>query len=295
MPLVMKKYVAIFFLIVFHTTFCFSQNLISEDKLWSNVTFGTENPDIYKSSYWIKFQGDTTINNVQYKKILQADDSLHSDWYLNGFIREDIVAQKVYLFNNYTESDQLLYDFSLEKGDSILIWDGLTFAKIDTILYEPFGNSKDTVKQICFNKGCTHRWIKGIGSTRGVLNGLNTIMTVGAYYNLVCYYENDKLIYHNSQFDTCFPDSTTVSISMFDDKKKIEIFPNPAKNKITIYSQSGKISEVKIYDLTGTCLYQNLNINSNRIDLKTDNFSKGMYILKVKDEQDENSHKIIIQ
>lgn len=273
---------------------CFSQNLLTEDKLWSNVVFGSENPDVYKNSYWVKFQGDTTINNLIYKRILRANDSFHSEWYSNGFIREDTVAQKVYLFNSYTESDQLLYDFSLENGDSILVRDGY-YVKVDTILYEPFGNSKDTVKQICFNKGCTHRWIKGIGSTRGVLNGLNTIMTVGAYYNLVCYYENDKLIYHNSQFDTCFPDSTTVSISMFDDKKKIEIFPNPAKNKITIYSQSGKISEVKIYDLTGTCLYQNLNINSNRIDLKTDNFSKGMYILKVKDEQDENSHKIIIQ
>jgi hypothetical protein len=127
------------------------------------------------------------------------------------------------------------------------------------------------------------------------LEGLNAFYIAGAILKLVCYYENDNLVYHNPEFETCLPDSIPVSISMFGNKKDIEIFPNPASDKITIFSLNCNILEVEIYDLTGTCLYRNLNTDSNRIDLETDNLSKGMYVLKVRDEREKISHKIVIQ
>lgn len=268
------------------------RELVQEGKLWSNTKAETENIYNYRS-YWIKFQGDTLINDLVYNKVLQADDSLHSDWYVNGFIREDIAFQKVYLFDDYNQMDRLLYDFILEQGDSILTGDGESYAKVDTIIYEPFGNSTDILKQIYFDSG--GRWIEGIGSLWGVMEGLNAFFITGEITELVCYYENNNLVYHNPEFKTCFPDSTAVSVSMFGNKKDIEIFPNPASDKITIYSQNTRILEVEIYDLTGTCLYRNLIAGSNRIDLNTDNFPKGMYVLKVRDERDKISRKIVIQ
>lgn len=268
------------------------RELVQEGKLWSNTKAGTENIYNYRS-YWIKFQGDTLINDLEYKKVLQADDSIHSDWYVNGFIREDVANQKVYLFDSYSKEDMLLYDFRLEQGDSILAGDGVFFAKVDSVIYEPFGNSTDTLKQIYFDSGGV--WIEGIGSLWGVLEGLNAFYMVGAITELVCYYENDFLVYHNSDFETCFPDSTTVSVSMFGNKKDIEIFPNPSRDKITIYSQSRRILEVEIYDLAGICLYRKLNIETNQIDLNTDHFPKGIYVLKVRDERDTISRKIVIQ
>ena len=90
-------------------------------------------------------------------------------------------------------------------------------------------------------------------------------------------------------------DTATVSNSILKTQKDIEIFPNPASDKITIYSHSSRIIEVEIYDLTGICLYRSLNIVSNRIDLETDKLPKGMYILKVRVEQDKISRKIVIQ
>lgn len=259
MPFVMKTYVLIFFFMICHVNLCFSQNLLSEDKLWSNAIIGTENIDIYRSSYWIKFQGDTTLNNVQYKKILQANDSLHSDWFLSGFIREDDVAQKVYLFNNYTKSDVLLYDFSLEKGDSILMWDGLTSAKIDTILYEPFGDSKDSLKQICFYKGCTHKWIKGIGSSLGVLNGLNALKTVGAYNYLVCYYENEKLIYSNPLFNDCY---ITTGISPFHKTPEL-VKVISAPNGILVLELTSSVSgTIFIFNMLGEIVSQKKILDS---------------------------------
>ena len=90
-------------------------------------------------------------------------------------------------------------------------------------------------------------------------------------------------------------DTTTVSNAIFKNQKDIEIFPNPARDKITINSQCSRILAVEIYDLTGTCLYRNLNAGSNRIDLETDNLPKGLYVLKVRDERDTISRKIVIQ
>jgi len=277
---------------VIDTTAVQQNKLVQEGKLWSNTKAGTENINNYRS-YWIKFQGDTLINDLVYKKVLQADDSLHADWYVKEIIREDAANQKVYLYDNYSNEDLLLYDFSLEQGDSILTGNGESYAKVDTIIYEPFGNSTDTLKQIYFAWG--GRWIEGIGSLWGVLEGLNAFYMTGAITKLVCYFENGILVYHNPDFETCFPDNTTVSISKFGNKKNIEIFPNPAIDKITIYSQSSRISEVEIYDLTGTCLYRKLNIETNRIDLNTDNLPKGLYILKIRDERDTISRKIVIQ
>jgi hypothetical protein len=268
------------------------RELVQGGKLWSTTETGTENINNYRS-YWIKFQGDTLINDLEYKKVLQVDDSLYSDWYVNGFIREDAATQKVYLYDSYSNEDMLLYDFSLEQGDSILTGNGESYAKVDTIIYEPFGNSTDTLKQIYFAWG--GRWIEGIGSLWGVLEGLNAFYMTGAITKLVCYFENDILVYHNPDFETCFPDSTTVSVSMFGNKKDIEVFPNPASDKITINTPGSRIFEVEIYDLTGTCLYRKLNIETNRIDLNTDNLPKGLYILKIRDERDTISRKIVIQ
>jgi hypothetical protein len=78
-------------------------------------------------------------------------------------------------------------------------------------------------------------------------------------------------------------------------KENIKLFPNPARDKITIYSQRSRILAVEIYDLTGTCVYRNLNTGSNRIDLETDNLPKGLYVLKIRDERDTISRKIVIQ
>ena len=87
-------------------------------------------------------------------------------------------------------------------------------------------------------------------------------------------------------------DTTTNAI--IKNPRDIEIFPNPARDKITIYSQNSTILAVEMYDLTGTCVYRKLNVGSNLVNLETDKFPKGMYVLKVRDEMDKISRKIVI-
>jgi hypothetical protein len=268
------------------------RNLIQEGKIWSNTIIPSM-PGEYRS-YWIKFEEDTLINDLNYKKVMRADDSMHSEWHLGGFIREDNANQKVYLYNSYSQKEMLLYDFSLEQGDSILSWGGYQYVKVDTVIYEPFGNSTDSLKQICFFGSCSSRsWIEGIGSLSGILEGLE--ITVGGTPELVCYYENNNLIYHNPDFETCFPEGIVVSASMPDNKKNIEIFPNPARDKITLVSlPEHSIKEIWLYSITGTCLYSNTNVGSNLYKIQTGHFPAGSYILRVSNGIEVVTQKIVL-
>ena len=77
---------------------CKAQVLVSESKLWSTVESGTDNPESENyHSYWIKFEGDSIINQTLYKKMYRADDSLHTLWTSYGFMREDS-SKKVYAY-----------------------------------------------------------------------------------------------------------------------------------------------------------------------------------------------------
>lgn len=207
----MKK-VNLLIILMLSLLVCKGQSLLEEGKVWSNTSIGTMRGSTY-SSYFIKFKGDTVLNGLGYKKIMRSDDELHSIWTVKGFIREELATQKVFVFNGTTRKDRLIYDFSLKEGDSILTGEGQPYIKVKKIINAPFGNSSVIRKQICFfDSNASPFWIEGIGSVLGVLEGINSIYTTGAYKQLVCYYENEQLVYHNPEFSTCFPKGPKVSI-----------------------------------------------------------------------------------
>jgi Secretion system C-terminal sorting domain len=265
-----------------------SQTLVKENKLWSNTENGTENGYPWRSNY-IKFQGDTLINNVAYKKILRCNDSLQTDWFVNGYIREDTL-KKVFLFNEQNQTDELIYDFGLEVGDSLTKtnWDGWNIY-LGSIEYVTLENSAVPIRQLNFysdpdtSEGYwLATWYEGIGSTAGILWGLNVIWLVGGEFGLVCYFENDTLKYHHSGFSTCFPAGYRTDISdMKNDninKEEIYIYPNPTNGDLYIdFSEPKNYSDISIFDIKGQLLRQ--WENSNQIDIS--DFENGMYIISV--------------
>src|SRR5690606_23554836 len=108
------KQILLFSLLLFATSNNFAQITIEENKVWTVLSQGF-GPDYH--TFAIKFSGDTTINNIVYKKMLSsADSSLANSWgQSNIFMREDSL-HRIYKYNENEE--QLLYDFSLEVGDT---------------------------------------------------------------------------------------------------------------------------------------------------------------------------------
>lgn len=73
----------------------------------------------------------------------------------------------------------------------------------------------------------------------------------------------------------------------------ITLSPNPSSNQIVISHTNNKIiTDVKIHDLEGRTVYNQINNNSNRVLIDTQNFSNGMYFAEVFSEENRNSKKI---
>jgi len=182
-----------------------AQYLVSEASLWSCVetnTSGTPDPNFY----WVKFSGDTIINNVEYKHILRSPDSLKSHWLTVGYMREDSIG-RVYKIDNYFKDEVLSFDFSLQEGDSLHVW-GDFYYYVDSTALKPFGLDASPRKHIYF-KWTT--WIEGVASVSGPLWGLEYEDYVGVYPELICYFEDGELVYHNEKFSSCFPKVTSAS------------------------------------------------------------------------------------
>ena len=73
----------------------------------------------------------------------------------------------------------------------------------------------------------------------------------------------------------------------------VEIYPNPASNFININSNSNETSELIIKDMSGRVVSSE-KFNS-MIKVNVDNYSKGIYLIDIKNSQGFYSQKITIQ
>jgi|GEM_PF-873797 len=79
------------------------------------------------------------------------------------------------------------------------------------------------------------------------------------------------------------------------DNSSLNIFPNPASDKVTINS-ADKINAIEIYNMLGENVYTQTNLStsaSNEIGLS--NFQKGIYFVKIYQSEKICTEKIVIQ
>ena len=296
MPIIMKNasLIFIFMLILLH---CQGQNLLQEGKLWSNTSLGTMPGSTY-TSYLIKFIDDTTINGRQYRNIMKSKDELHANWSGNGYIREEADTRKVFVFNKLNQKDILLYDFSLKTGDSILTGNGATYVKVTDVTNAPFGSTMVIRKQISFfDMSGNTRWIEGIGSAWGILEGLNSFYTTGATSSQVCYYENEQLQYHNPGFSNCFPKGL---YSFIDEglKKQIPlVVVSYDKDRVmfTFNEMNTSNSVLQLFNLNGEKVLETRLAGASSFVLLGNNISPGIYIYHYQNNALTSSDKILIK
>lgn len=156
-----------------------------------------------------RFEGDTTIQTTDYKKILLSTDSINQNWEIIGFIREDTIQKKVWL-RDLENEEGLIYDFDLTLGKEVT-------------LHNPFSN--DTVKYLVtqidsvllqsgyrkvYKFGNEEQWIEGIGSKDGIIN--SAVSWTGGFRELLCFSDsNDEYI--NPKYQTCHKTSFTPLIT----------------------------------------------------------------------------------
>lgn len=280
--------------------FCFTlsaQTFVSENKMWSNTWIGTDFGwpyGVQYQSYYIKFKGDTLINDMIYKNILRSDDENHTNWYSYGAIREDS-TKKVYTYNtNDQPGDVLLYDFGVDVGDTIEVNQWSTFRVTDIDMVK-FGNLKDSIRQFVLND--YYVWLEGIGSITsdvgGVLIGLPVIDMVGKYRDIVCYYENDTLKYSNTKFESCFPNHIVHGIKENETEIPKAFYSN---GLITISYNNINTSESRlmIHSITGITICD-IPLNSlGETVISARKYPPGCYVYSIMIDKQLFNGKIVI-
>ncbi len=107
-------------------------------------------------------------------------------------------------------------------------------------------------------------------------------------YSDSCWDISPKIIYGNGRNDykvelkinrSCF------SVSTHDTKtlSNISIFPNPARDQITIDLEDGRIQDIEVWNINGRSMMRVSGTKSGRQNIDLCALSVGMYIIKVKD------------
>lgn len=76
-------------------------------------------------------------------------------------------------------------------------------------------------------------------------------------------------------------------------ENKIQVFPNPAKNNITIYLPDFEKTEIKLYDSQGI-MRKSIIVESDNVTINTNGLENGLYILRITSDKGVETRKIQI-
>lgn len=272
-----------------------NNTIVRDSSSWATLIYGLGTYDIpcCVSTQYVYFEGDSIVAAVSYKKVFSCDDKLHENIKYEGLIREQ--DTKTYFIPVNSETEYLLYDFSLEAGMSFeyKYWDfgGLeseTFYVSSVDFVEVNGSTKKRIqiKVASSAEWILDTWIEDIGSLSGILYPCYRRFMSGGVKELLCHYQNDELIYKNPVYSECYYDNlddiVSVQTTVIND---CSIYPNPVDNVLTICPSNNMITRIEFFDTLGKKVYS--QAYKGNIDMSS--FSKGLYLLKMCDTNEQVS------
>ncbi|MCD4665163.1 MAG: T9SS type A sorting domain-containing protein [Bacteroidales bacterium] len=277
--------------------------IIDPSKRWSYCFHDSFIPWNFYMSYYVKFSGDTTINQLNYLKIWESEDEQYSEWYQRGFIRSDTNGN-IFL-RNLVNNEGLSYKFNVNPGDTFTVFNPFHYyiytaevLYVDSVYVEPVNEYRKRIKITDYEEPTYAQeeyWIEGIGSMAGILNsGYHVYTLTGGLVDALCQWKNNSLVYSNPSFSFCF--NIVSTLEMTDESTEIFIQPNPLVNKsyIVIKGLHFDNYQLEIRDIYGknVCRY---NIQQNK-DMILDRglFKSGLYIITLIDGNNVIARKKLI-
>lgn len=253
--------------------------MLRTDVLWE-VDFGQYDglgESHHSMWHWVESNIDTTVNGLTYNLV-------ENTYQLEqlGYLREDTALQHVYQLDS-SGADILLYDFTMEIGDSInaRIRPGMmpdTFKQwvtdISTIMVDGTSRRYWSFENNSPGSNCNLHWIEGVGSTRGPMRNWEDDCW-HTRYDLICF-RNTSAGIHNAMWgDFCTPLSTSVE----QEARRLSVYPNPASNQLRLETDDS-IGSVRIFNAMGKqVLHQQHDFWQTEQTLDIATLPPGMYVL----------------
>lgn len=237
--------------------------------------------------------GDSLLNGFTYIKLYSADATGSINNLPPRLIREE--GDKVYYYLADMESDTLLYDFSLQPGQTAQVYSDypVNMLSVDSVgeimiasqirkcIYfsEPSGYCVFAQANYFEDNHTPVTWIEGIGSNDGLFSpcgGWNIVDGIGF---LTCFKEHDTLKYGID----C--NLVYTGITSREKNNSFAVYPNPATERIFIeWNIASSIeTELMLYSSAGEkVLSRHISANGSMqhiLDLSA--FPNGLYLLQV--------------
>lgn len=257
----------------------YGQTLVQENKTWNVVNC------IAMGGCWtesFKINGDTIIDQIDYKKLLRTTDTTLTNWNFFGAIRE--VDNRIFFRHSFLDSENMLYDFNLSVGDtfSSFYYDCPIELKIQDIDTVTILNGEQRERYVLSN---SEQWIKGIGSLNGLIYvGVYWCMA-DMYYELSCCFENGEQIFQSDNYESCF----VISVGINEKKNhlKHKVYPNPFSNSTILKfdyldSQNYVLHIINQY---GQIIHTINSITSGEIEINKGRMNKGVYYYRLENKK----------
>jgi len=214
-------------------------------------------------------------------------------------IRQDTSAKKVFAIFRGDTTEQLLYDFNLQVGDTVKGF----------IAHYCVGSHSDiitSIDSILIGSDYRKRWraspngwqmIEGIGSTWDLI----TVPCGGAWqdgllYNLICFQQDGTVLYSNSTWGYhC--DIIDAVINLTEKNIEVNISPNPFHSS-SLLQVSSEFANAKlnIYNSLGSLVREERISNQKTFVLNRNELHNGIYFLQlINDRGQMITEKLIVE
>jgi len=215
------------------------------------------------------------------------------------YMREDTLERKVYIdCSFYPEpcEDVLLYDFSLQVGDSVDYGEGYLY-RLEVVETESISeiNRKIYYLQPVWDMELPFAiWIEGIGSKAGVLQPKSNPGLYGmGMTELNCFYQNEELQYQSYSASVYGCNFEYLAIDKIE-KNYLTIYPNPVTDILNIKIFNEQLNDIKfeIIDIFGKVCKIGI-INNTEFQVNVSDLPKGIYIIRFNYDNTINNQKFI--
>lgn len=253
----------------------------------------------------INVLSDTTINGQACRKVSNdltwpCDDAFSRI----GFLYEE--DRRVYHWNRYSETFDLLYDFSKTTGESWVV-PSYCGVGVGNCSVDSFMIAVDSISFVEMNglsiqvQHASISWLsEGWGYGATIYEGIGSLQHFFFTEHWWCITAHDYirgLRCFDSPVDglfTFYDDEgdcdTVVALESVADFSAVAVFPNPANDQLTILGEG--VFDVALFDAYGRLLQQQTAVQQTVI-LDLDTYASGYYLVRIKQGSNWLTEKVI--
>lgn len=249
--------------------------------------------------FQLGIKGDTLVNDKVYHKIIACNhigfpiegdcfggirEDGNGKWYYLSFY--DVDTWPLYLLGEGTDTEYLIYDFSLSECD-MFPYDGDEYLlEFNEAVFEIEDNVIDGSirKTLWFDVNCEggehyygHNWIEGIGSNQGLLYTIQINPLDASQYHLVQILQNGQIFYTDPEFEGIDYNSINKQFLY-----PVSLYPNPITESGTLdFGGTDQVESLLILSLDGR-IVKKANVKGlSSIVISKEELGSGIYLYKL--------------